>query len=142
MKKLLLLLTTILLVSCSPQKRLAKLLKDHPELVKSDTIKVRDTVIVPAIHTDTILQNTITRDTVVITKDKLVIKYFNNGKTVYLGGEVKKDTIIKEIPVIVNTVTPPVKYIPDFYLFSTWGLYILLLLEMVLLWIYLKINSK
>ena len=142
MKHLIPLLTALLLFSCSPQKRLARLIKNNPDLVKSDTVKVHDTTFVKAIHTDTIIKSGITHDTVTIVKDKLVIKYFNNGKTVYLGGDVKRDTIVKEIPVVVNTVTPAVAFVPDFYRFSTWGLYLLLLLEAVLFWIYLKKNSR
>ena len=135
MKKILLLLLTILLLSCSPQARLARLVKAHPELVKSDTVKVHDTTFVMGMHTDTIIQAGITHDTVTLYKDKLKIQYFNNGKTVYLAGTVKADTIVKEIPVIVNTVIPAVPYIPPFYWYSTIGLYLLIALELVVLWL-------
>lgn len=142
MRIIAILLISVCVVGCSPQARLARLIKNNPQLVKSDTIKIHDTTFVKSIHIDTIIQAGVTPDTVTIVKDKLVIKYFNNGKTVYLGGEVKRDTIIKEIPVIVNTVTPAVPYVPDFYKFSTWALYILLIVEALLLWLYLKKSDR
>lgn len=106
MKKILLLIIPILLVSCSPTARLARLVKKHPELVKSDTIFKADTTILEAVKTDTAFVNQITKDTIRITKDNLIIKYFNRGDTVFLSGEVKADTIVKLIPVKINSVNP------------------------------------
>lgn len=56
MKAIILLLLSVTLFSCSPQKRLTRLLHKHPELLRSfdkdtiirDTILVRDTINLPA----------------------------------------------------------------------------------------------
>jgi hypothetical protein len=47
----------IILASCSPQKRINRIVKKHPELLVSDTIRVVDTVIIEAVHFDTIIVN-------------------------------------------------------------------------------------
>lgn len=103
---LLIILSLILLYSCSPSKRLSRLVKNHPELIKSDTVLVSDTTIINAIRIDTTFKNVISIDTITIVKDKLIIKYFNRGDSIFIDGEVKTDTIIKEIPVTVNSVEP------------------------------------
>ena len=46
-------LAVILLISCSPQKRMNRLINKFPNLVQLDTIKIVDTVIVPTIEHDT-----------------------------------------------------------------------------------------
>lgn len=37
----------LLLVACSPERKLQRLLSKHPDLSRTDTIVVRDTVVVP-----------------------------------------------------------------------------------------------
>ena len=94
----------ILSVSCSPQKRLVTLIKNHPELIKHDTIFKVDTIKVGQISKDTIFKNQITRDTVIIKQDRLTIKYFNSRDSVFISG--KCDTIIKivRMPIEVNNI--------------------------------------
>ena len=45
----------LLVLACSPQKRLDRLIKNHPELLAKDTVKITDTLQVPAIEIDTII---------------------------------------------------------------------------------------
>ena len=91
-------------VSCSPQARLARLIKKHPELVKTDTVWKKDTVIVFGTKFDTVLK-IFQRDTVIIKKDQLTLKYFmRNDSTIYLEGECDTVKIIREIPVQVNSI--------------------------------------
>jgi len=66
-----LLTLSFLLFSCSPQKRLHRLVKKHPELTRVDTIKIQDTIIVPGIKTDTVFSSSLLNDTVTITKENL-----------------------------------------------------------------------
>lgn len=96
--------TLFVLASCSPEKRLARLLKKHPELVKRDTVRVADTVRVDGISRDTIFWNTITRDTIIINDRQLTIKYFNTGDSIFIKGECDTVTVIREVPVTTNTV--------------------------------------
>jgi hypothetical protein len=71
--KLLYISLIALLFSCSPQKRLNRLVKKHPELVKIDTITVRDTirdtinVTTELVKVDTIFSLNEIHDTITIT---------------------------------------------------------------------------
>lgn len=102
----------ILLASCSPEKHLARFLHRHPGLVKTDTVWVKDTVTVFGTRTDTIIKIW-QKDTVIIKKDQLTIKYFmRNDSTVYLEGKCDTVTIIREVPVTVSSVS--VQEVPSF----------------------------
>ena len=64
------------LFSCTPQRRLNRLLTNHPELLEKDTIVVRDTVVVQNYNYDT---TTIIRThdtTTVINNERVVLKYY------------------------------------------------------------------
>lgn len=102
------LLIILLLASCTPQKRLAKLVKKHPELIRVDTVTVTDTftVIVPRTQIDTFYSIKQLVDTVRLEKENLrVITYLKND-TVYLDAEC--DTLVIEK---IRTVKVPTKTI-------------------------------
>jgi hypothetical protein len=94
----------VLLFSCSPQKRLNRLIKKHPELVKIDTIVVRDTIrdtvniTTNLTRVDTIFSFNQVFDTITITKDNLTVRYYHDTvhDKVYISGEC--DTIWVEVP--------------------------------------------
>jgi hypothetical protein len=101
-----------LLVACSPQKRLNRLLMKYPEL--RDTVVIHDTVdaIVEYVRADTVFlaRYHSTGDTVTLTKDRLRVRYVRMpGDTVYLSGECLGDTIRVpwrvEVPVVQPTKT-------------------------------------
>lgn len=104
MNKLLYISLIALLFSCSPQKRLNRLVKKHPELVKIDTITVRDTirdtinVTTELVKVDTIFSLNEIHDTITITKDNLTIRYYHDTvhDKIYISGEC--DTIWVEVP--------------------------------------------
>lgn len=104
MNKLLYIFLIALLFSCSPQKRLNRLIKKHPELVKTDTILVRDTirdtinVTTDLTRVDTIFSFSQVFDTITITKDNLTVRYYHDTvyDKVYISGEC--DTIWVEVP--------------------------------------------
>ena len=81
----------IFICSCSPQKKLQRLIKKHPELLTQDTLNL-------IIH-DTII---------VVNNEKVYLKYFYDTLTREIFHEVTcyGDTIFytKEIPVIVDKV--------------------------------------
>jgi len=104
--RLLLLFTAILLVGCSPERRLQRLLNKHPELHRTDTF----TVVVPA---DTIMvRDTLTqRDTITITNGRQTVQVVrvptgspcDTAKVVLnVTGTVKADTVT----VTVDRVVP------------------------------------
>ena len=128
-------ITVLLLASCSPQRRLHRLVKKHPELTKIDTIKTIDTVIVPGPKVDTVFSSEVLKDTVTITKEKLQIKLVEVNDTIYLDAEVKPDTVIitKEIPIqkIVH-IEPEKWYITIWNKFKFWLFFILSFIVLLL----------
>lgn len=92
------------IIACSPQVRLANLIKRHPELAKTDTIFKTDTITILPSKADTVIFYKQT-DTVIVKENGVIVKYFYNTKdsTVYLKGERDTIRIIREVPVIVNT---------------------------------------
>lgn len=99
----------VMLLGCSPEKRMQRLVKNNPELVKTDTINVIDTVeiVTNRVHTDTVTSlHTFLSDTVVIEKENLTVRTYVHNDSVYIEGEC--DTIrvetIREIAVPVDRV--------------------------------------
>ena len=74
-------LTVVLLFSCSPQKRLNRLIKKHPFLVELDTIRIIDTVITPTIQHDTTTVFKVSTHDTVINNEKVFLKYFYDTLT-------------------------------------------------------------
>ena len=87
-----------IITSCSPQKRLQRLVKNNPELIRVDTIHFRDTinVITNEVYKDTLTTlKSISKDTLIITKENLRIKTFYNYHTdsIFISGECQSDTV-------------------------------------------------
>ena len=91
-------LAVIILFSCSPQKRLNRLVKKHPSLVQLDTIKIIDTVIIPTIQHDTTTVFKVSTHDTVINNEKVFLKYFYDTLTREIHHEYIcfGDTIIQE----------------------------------------------
>ena len=87
-----------LIASCSPQKRLHRLISKHPELVKIDSVRIIDTIVIPAITTYDTIEIATMPDTVVIEREKVrieiqKIKVEGKPKLVFKT-EYKQDTVI------------------------------------------------
>ena len=87
-----------LIVSCSPQKRLNRLLTNHPELTQLDTIIVRDTVVVETYMHDTTTIIRLHDTTTVINNERVVLKYFYDTlrEIIYHDVECIGDTVYTE----------------------------------------------
>jgi len=94
----------LLLSSCSPQRRLERLVAHHPELRIADTLLIRDTLIRPAIVADTSFPLSKMTDTVVISRDRLEIKLVRINDTIRIKGKCKADTIIRELRIPVEKI--------------------------------------
>lgn len=101
-----------LLVACSPERRLQKLLRDNPELSRVDTITVNDTVYVPG---DTLWRSVLLRDTVTIENERQVVKVqrIRTGSpcdtaaiVLEVEARVKPDTVFTTVTVEVDRVVP------------------------------------
>ena len=99
-------LAVILLVACSPQKRMNRLINKFPNLVQLDTIKIVDTVIVPTIEHDTTTIFKVSTHDTVINSEKVFLKYFYDTLTREIHHEYicLGDTIIQEKVVQVEKV--------------------------------------
>lgn len=108
MKKLFILTICSLLLlatfSCSPQKRLARLTRHYPELVNTDTLYIKDTVISKSIKTDTLLLWSRIADTIVLQKDRLRIQIIKQYDTLRISAQVEADTIILERKIPVEKI--------------------------------------
>jgi hypothetical protein len=108
-------ISLILLCNCSPQKRLNRLIKKHPELTETsyDTIRLHDTIYVENYDT-TILNNIIKHDTtIIVNNDRTFARYYYDtlrqeiyheitciGDTVYYYKEIPYETqkiVFKEL---------------------------------------------
>lgn len=104
------LLVSVILVSCTPQKRLNRLIANYPYLVEKDTINVtiRDTIIIESIVHDTTTQLVKHDSTIIVNNEKVLLKYFYDTLTreIHHRVECKQDTVWyqKEVPVIIEKV--------------------------------------
>lgn len=102
MKKIIYILFLLLVVSCSPQKRLNRLIDKHPELVQKDTINFKDTIIVPGPTANFNIPFTNFKDNIKFEeKNGIKIFYKIEHDTVKINVEVAIDTVYinKKIPI-------------------------------------------
>jgi len=84
------------------EQKIFNLTQKYPELQrKIDTIIVSDTIRFETIIADTSFVDVMSNDTVVVTNDKITIRYIKKDSIIYLAGECEGDTIYitNEIPV-------------------------------------------
>ena len=91
----------ILLIGCTPQKRLNRLVRNHPHLSKIDTI------IVPNYSYDTIETVTFHDTTIIVNNDRIEARYYFDTlrKEIYHEITCKNDTIIENRFIPYETVT-------------------------------------
>jgi hypothetical protein len=115
MKIILYIILSIGLLSCSPKQRFNRLVKNHPWLLTTDTLIIKDTIrdtiriTIPEVRVDTVVKVDQLYDTVTITKDRLKVKVWRVNDKVYING--KCDTVFIEKPyekIIERQI--PVKY--------------------------------
>ena len=99
-----LLISLLFSSACSPQRRLNRLLENHPELTVSDTVRLRDTVAIPEATADTFVDLKIMTDTVIIEKDRLSVKLFKQHDTLFVEGKCAADTIYRELRIPVEKI--------------------------------------
>ncbi len=117
MKYAISIITFLLVFGCSPQKKLQRLIKKHPELIKLDTIIVWDTIIIEDFVVDTITKMEYHDSTVVIDNSKVYLKYFYDTITreihhevECLGQEIITEKIVPIEKVVIQELTWWQKY--------------------------------
>ena len=96
---------SIILASCSPIERHARLVSKFPYVHKSDTLTIHDTIRIEKSQKDTVFYYN-QKDTVIVREGRLTMKYFynNTDSTVYLKGTCKDSLIFRtlKIPMYKN----------------------------------------
>lgn len=112
MNKIFIVCCLFLFTLCTPQQRLKRLLKKHPELIKTQDTIIIDTIITRSFYYDSTLKANFFKDTIVIVKNNLTTKVFYNYKTdsLYLLNDLKPDTIIKTITIPAKVVQSKNKF--------------------------------
>lgn len=123
-----LLIVLLVIISCTPQRRFTRLIDKFPHLLTTDTLTIHDTVKVeiPKVVHDTLISQhfftQITRDTLVIQKERLTVKIFHDTikKNVYIKGQCDTITVEKiverKIPIKYYEKTPTWKKIINWIL--------------------------
>jgi hypothetical protein len=97
------------LLSCSPQKRMARLLKHHPELLTKDTLIIRDTFVIKQSRVDTAFFLHQLYDTVTIEKNNVITQLFIHRDSIFINQVRKADTIFIEKRIPVEKIISPKK---------------------------------
>ena len=117
----------LFLASCTPQKRLERLIRNHPELVRVDSLKIIDTIITQSVSIDT-MQVMNTYDTFIVNRDRLTVQVIRHQDSIYVYGKCAGDTVVLErkVPVRIIEVKESTS-VP-------WWVYAFLILVLVVLW--------
>ena len=118
-----------MICSCSPEKRLNRLLTKHPDLIQIDSVLVSDTILIPERKYDTLVK-ILEGDTIIIIKDRITTKLIKlPGDSIIVQTTVPGDTIVKT-HYIYNTVY---KDSDKWYNEIPWWVVLVLILTMLLL---------
>lgn len=106
-KKIIILIVTLMLSSCGCNYHLKKVEKKCGYSTSTEVVTFHDTIYTERVVKDTIFSFTNSSDTVILKQDNLQIKYYYNthDSTVYIKGECKTDTIYKDRVVTINNKT-------------------------------------
>ena len=130
MIRILFVLAILGLFACTPQRRFTRLINKHPHLLTTDTLTIHDTVKVevPKVVHDTLISQhfftQITRDTLVLQKERLTVKIFHDTikQNVYIKGECDTVTVEKiverKVPIKYYEKTPTWKKIINWALLA------------------------
>ena len=91
------------LISCSPQKRLNRLVRKYPQLTQLDTIRIIDTIVIDNYNYDTVETVNYHDTTIIVNNERIEARYFYDTLRQEIFHEItcKSDTITKNrfIPV-------------------------------------------
>lgn len=94
----------LLILGCSPQKRLHRLIKAHPELSVKDSVVLRDTLITKETILDTFVLEKWLTEPLLFEKDKLEIELVKIYDTIQIKGTCRKDTLVIEKSVPIDRI--------------------------------------
>jgi hypothetical protein len=127
MKCLAYFLSVLLLTGCSAEWHLSKAVSKNPQLMKSMTMTVTDTVVTePIAVRDTVTISQV--DTVEIVKDRFRVKIMRSYDTLIIDGGCDADTIVRTISVAVPQLVVGETRFQRVQRYTFWGLVLLLLI--------------
>ncbi|PLX00711.1 MAG: hypothetical protein C0594_15390 [Marinilabiliales bacterium] len=133
MKKIIYISICLILASCSPQKKLARLIKKHPQLERVDTLKIHDTTIINGIQIYTSISSQVFKDsindTIVIVHENTTLSIIESHDTVWFNIDQDPDTLIKEIHVPVEKIVyinPDPNECMKYYIKENWWIILLI----------------
>ena len=141
MKCLIYFLLALTLSGCSAEWHLRKAVRKNPELLKSQTINVTDTIVLPGVALmDTVILKQV--DTITLVKDRFRVKVMRSYDTLIIDGGCDSDTIIRTVRVDVPQLVVGESGFQRVQRYTFWGLFSLLLTSIAILVIRksLKIN--
>lgn len=117
------------------EERIYILTKKFPELIQpTDTIRLSDTINTHGVAVDTTFVFGVSNDTLIIERDKLIVKYLKTDSIIYLMGECLSDTIFIEREIIVENIIvkePTKNNNKQYFLFGFFGVIAVLLLYFI-----------
>lgn len=99
----------VLVTACTPEKKLARLVRKHPELLKADTLTFFDTLITHSIHADSSYHYSRLRDTIVLIQDRLRVQVYQYHDSIFINGSYTGDTVVRKVVVPYNYVEATTK---------------------------------
>ena len=108
-----LLILSLIIISCSPQRRFDRLIKKNPWLLTKDTLFIKDTIRdtirinIPEVRVDTVVEYIDLFDTIYIEKEQLKVKvWMDRYNKIYIQGKCDTVYIIKPYEKIVERKIP------------------------------------
>jgi|TARA_R110000822_G_scaffold47189_4_gene125424 uncharacterized protein YceK len=132
MKCLIYFLLALTLSGCSAEWHLRKAVRKNPELLKSQTINVTDTIVLPGVALmDTVILKQV--DTITLVKDRFRVKIMRSYDTLIIDGGCDSDTIIRTVRVDVPQLVVGESGFQRVQRYTFWGIVTLLLLAIAAL---------
>ena len=132
MKCLIYFLLALTLSGCSAEWHLRKAVRKNPELLKSQTINVTDTIVLPGVALmDTVILKQV--DTITLVKDRFRVKIMRSFDTLIIDGGCDSDTIIRTVRVDVPQLVVGESGFQRVQRYTFWGIVTLLLLAIAAL---------
>ena len=127
MKCLIYFLLALTLSGCSAEWHLRKAVRKNPELLKSQTINVTDTIVLPGVALmDTVILKQV--DTITLVKDRFRVKIMRSFDTLIIDGGCDSDTIVRTVQVVVPQLVRSESRMQKVQRFTFWSFVSLLLI--------------